>query len=519
MPELTPDEIASIAAAELLQSDEFEPKRSPATPKPSAGWYPELNRPTQAEIFEDPTPFILAYGEKGSGKSIGMEHKLVRHLYENWDALALIVTPSIRTGKFGVIHDLESLILPAWTDGIGLDWIPSKLDPNTKDRILKVGNRFGGWSTAIQIAIPYEEAIPARIKGIHPSMAFVDELTDCEGVGYFNLISAQLNRRRNITGPQQYVATCNPKGPSNWVYKKFFEDPVNLETGEVDRKFKVYHVPFRENAHRPEMRSYIETLESAVKSDPIERARLIEGKWVERPTGDSLFASHFNIAKHLIGNKALGTGICPVPGLPCAVGYDIGQVYNAAVFLQRIPFNGRMVWIVFDEVVHLKEKILYKNMAEEIVEKILMWNDHLKTKLPWEHITDDSAVNQWRPNASGSYDKWDFEKEFNAASIIHGLPQMKMRGVQKGAGSVETRVRLTQGYLINDELYVSANCPFVIDMLMLIDAKKDEELIPRKTVAGHIHVFDALSYPMLHWNFKGPSITTGPIASSFTMIR
>lgn len=507
MAELTPDQLASVAAYELL--DEYVPSAPPARTPEIGGWLPDLN-PTQLLILNDPNPYILAYGEKGSGKSVGLEHKLVRHCYENYDALGLVFTPSIRTGKFGVIHDLETLVLPAWEDGIGLQWLPSKLDPNTKDRILKVGNRFGGWSTILQIAIPYEEAINGRIKGIHPSFILGDELTDCEGPGYFSRIAGQLNRRRNITGPQQYCASCNPKGPSNWVYKVFFEEVVNAETGEKDPAFSVYHVPFRENAHRPEMRDYINTLEKALRTDPIERARLIDGKWVERPTGESLFREHFVSARHMVGDRRAGTGLRPVRGLPCVVGYDLGQVYSAAVFLQYVVTESGKIWIVFDEITHLGQKILYKNMAAEVVERMLMWNAAIGEKLPWEHVTDDSAINQWRPGGSGSYDAWEFEKEFNLASLRHGLPQMRMRGCPKGAGSVEARVRILQGKLAGDNILISAACPAVEDMLTMLEAKKDEELKPKKTVAGHIHVFDALTYPLLSFELNGAALDPQP---------
>lgn len=431
-----------------------------------------------------------------SGKSIGGEHKLVRHVYENFDALGLIFTPSIRTGRFGAVHDLESLVLPAWTDGIGLDWVPSRLDPQTKDRVIKVGNRFGGWSTILQISIPYEAAIAARIKGVHPSFILGEELTDCEGEGYFRLMVGQLNRRRHITGPQQFVASCNPKGPSNWVHKVFFEDPFDHATGKSDSKFKTYHVPFRENAHRPEVRGYLETLEAAVKGDPIERARLIEGRWVERPTGMALFKDYFDHATHVIGDIKLGIGLTPLPNLPVVIGYDIGQVFNAAVFLQRVPTATGTVWVVFDEVIHIKERILYRQMAQEIIEKIKMWNEHAGMPLAWEHVTDDSATTQWRPG-DGSLDAWAFEREFNRFTLVNGLPQMKMTPCPKGAGSVETRVRIVQGNLHNNNMLISATCPYVQESLLMLEAQKGEELRPKKTAAGHIHVFDALSYPML----------------------
>ena len=94
--------------------------RPPQKPSPDADgdWYPDLNT-TQTKIFEDSCKFILAYGEKGSGKTMGLLYKLVRHCYENENALALIVSPSIRTGKEGVLHDLEALVLPRWKEEIG----------------------------------------------------------------------------------------------------------------------------------------------------------------------------------------------------------------------------------------------------------------------------------------------------------------------------------------------------------------------------------------------------------------
>ena len=500
MPSNASDE--EIEALASLEAD-YEPDHKPRASKRKP-WMPDLN-PTQKRVFNDANPFILCYGEKGSGKSIGAEHKLVRHCYENWDALGLIITPSIRTGKFGVIHDLETLILPAWEDGLALEWLPSKLDPNTKDRVLKMANVHGGWSTILQIAIPYAEAIPSRIKGIHPSFVLADELTDCEGRDYFTLVAAQLNRRRHINGPQQYVATCNPKGPSNWVYQLFIEEPLDKDTGKRDENFSVYHVPFRENAHRPEMANYLDTLERAIKGDPIERARLVEGKWIERPTGDALFKANYSPERHVIGSLRDGTGITPVPWAPCTIGYDLGQVYSAAVFMQLVPLEDKTVWVVFDEICHLNEKILYRNMAKEIVGRILDWNRHLGKKMSWEHITDDSAVNQWRPGGGGSFDAWEFENEFNRAGLIHGIPQMKMVGCPKGAGSIEARVRMTQNRLHQDTLLVSAQCPLTQEMLLMLEGKKDEPLKPKKTARGMIHVFDAMSYPMLKYELGGSS--------------
>ena len=152
---------------------------------------------------------------------MGLLYKLVRHCYENQNALALVVSPSIRTGKEGVLHDLKTLVLPKWKEGMGLGILQPSWTLTPRTRHLWISNRFNGWSKVLLVSIPYKEAVEARIKGMSPSFIYVDELTNCNGREYFTYPAAQLNRRSNIEGPQQYTASCNPEGPSNWVYKVF----------------------------------------------------------------------------------------------------------------------------------------------------------------------------------------------------------------------------------------------------------------------------------------------------------
>ena len=220
---LTDEEVEALAGFEAAPRPEPE----------QTEWYPDLNE-TQQKIFNDNARFILGYGEKGSGKTIGFAHKLTRHLYEEENALVLIIAPSIRTGAEGIWHDLDTLVLPQWEEGINLEYTASKLDPNTKDRHRWVMNRFGGWSKMLLVSIPYAAAVETRIKGPAPSHVYVDELTQCDGVEYFRYPAAQLGRRRGIRGPQQFCASCNPEGPSHWVYKQFFEDILDEDSGKMD---------------------------------------------------------------------------------------------------------------------------------------------------------------------------------------------------------------------------------------------------------------------------------------------
>ena len=474
----------------MVAALEEPPTKAPS--KATGGdWCPDLN-PTQQRLFEDSGKFILAYGEKGSGKTLGLLFKLVRHCYENQNALALIVSPSIRTGKEGVLHDLENLVLPKWGEGMGLEFTTSKLDPNTKDRHLWIGNRFNGWAKVLLVSIPYAEAVEPRIKGISPSFIYVDELTNCNGREYFIYPAAQLNRRSNIEGPQQYTASCNPEGPSNWVYKMFFEEVLDEETGDADPDYSVFHVPISENTHRlpPE---YLRSLQQILRHDPVEQRRLILGEWVDRPSGEALFKDYFSPEIHIRGDEMSGKGLIPNPEHPIIVGYDLGQVFSSVTFLQSLPTEDGAVWLVFDEVDHLGEKILYRNLVREIIQRMDYWNRRAEHEFKFMHISDESAINQWHPGGEGSYDAWDVER--------YSEGRIKLVGCPKGQGSVEARVRLLSNKLFQDEFYVSATCRNAVEMLHQLSGDKKNPSKPKRS--RYIHKFDSITYPMFRMELSG----------------
>ena len=473
-------------------ADEPSPPRS--SPAAVSGWYPDLN-PTQDLIFNDATLNILGHAEKGSGKSIGFGHKIIRHCYENENALVLIIAPSMRTGNEGIWFDLDTLILPQWRDGIALEYTQSKLDPNTKDRHRWIRNKYGGWSKILLMSIMYPSQVEARVKGPAPSMVYIDELTNCEGIEYYIYTAAQLGRRRGIVGPQQFLASCNPKGQSHWVWKLFFDEKKS------DPDYKVYHVPITENVHRLP-KGYVERLQKIFASDPVESARLLKGEWIDRPTGDGLFKEYYNESLHLKGSLTKGLGLKPLPGFPILVGYDLGQVYSSVTFLQAIPTkDGRVLWIVFDEVDHLGEKILYKNLARKVITRMRFWRELMDYEFAFEHIADESAINQWRPGGDGSYDAWEFEKEYNKCATEFGGKSIKIKGCPKGSGSVPARVRMVQGKLYQDELLISATCPNARDTMMYLEADKDDPEKPKRS--KYLHKFDSMSYPMFKLEMGG----------------
>jgi hypothetical protein len=517
------------------------PPPSPPDPAKASdpdGWWPDLN-PTQRKIFDDPSKNILGHGEKGSGKTISFGHKIVRHCYENDNALAIIITPMISAGSEGIWYDLDQLILPTWRDGnrhapylpdgtvnpladklkdsgIGLEFTESRLDPLTKDRHRWIRNKHGGWSKILLKSIPASSQVERRVKGPAPSFVYVDELTECDGRNYWKFVAAQLGRRRGVEGPMQFTASCNAKGPSHWVYQVFFVEYVDKETGKLDPNFAVYHVPIQENQHRLPQ-GYVDNLRSLFKNDPTEWARLIEGEWIDQPTGDGIFRSYYSPTLHLKGDIIQGTGLQPKRGFPIYIGYDIGQVWQGVTFMQCIPTAEKNVWIIFDECDHLKERILYKKLALEIIQRMRHWRREIGYRFAYCHITDESALNQWRPGGEGGYDAWEFEKEFNSVLAEFGrigsdgnVEPAKMLGCPKGPGSVAARVRLVQAKLYQEQLYVSANCKNTVECLNNLECDKNDPTKPARS--KWLHKFDSFSYVLFKSEIGGDPRFLLPLA-------
>ena len=153
-------------------------------PKEHKPWTPDLTA-TQQEMFDSSALYILGYGERGTGKTYILGgHKLVRHLWENFNALAVIIV-GIRSQATmgGVWHKLQTEIMPLWEEGIGMN-VSGERQDSQKNLYIDVGNRFGGTSRVVLISVPYGAFIKDRIKGFEPSYVFVDELTNLDTPDY-----------------------------------------------------------------------------------------------------------------------------------------------------------------------------------------------------------------------------------------------------------------------------------------------------------------------------------------------
>jgi len=492
-----------------LLIEKFAPKEQ-VHEEDSEPWMPSLSV-TQRKIFDDPSKYILAYGERGSGKTYSLGgHKLVRHLYENFNALAIIIV-GVRSQATlgGVWHKLEVEILPEWVSGIGLVHTDVRQDTQ-KNLYLDVQNRFGGYSRVVLISVPYGAFIKDRVKGFEPSLVFVDELTNLDTADYFNAVVQQLGRRQGIHGPQQYLAACNPDGPSHWVYKRFFEEPWREIDGEKvwNNDYSTYHVPIKENEHNLPP-GYYDRIMEAVKTDPVEEARMVRGEWVDRPAGDAIFGPYYNNSLHAVGDSR--SGILPNKEYPIIIGWDPGSVNNAVIFMQSLPGSDRTIWTVFDEFVTINKKLPYTTIIPLVMRKMAYWNKKCDHKFSFIHVSDNSAFNQFRAK-TGSYDVKDIEEISRSKSDTFNLSPIRMRACPKFPGSVESRVRLTIGKLQNEQFMVSSQCVSIIKMFKNLVSEKQGKTYnpnvaykPKRSV--YVHAFDAMSYVFLYYDasFVQPS--------------
>ncbi|MCI0538835.1 MAG: terminase family protein [Verrucomicrobiales bacterium] len=490
------------------------PEDHPGAPDPES-WKPLLNT-TQEPIFHDPAMVVLAYGEKGSGKTVGLCHSDVRHLYENDNALCLVIVNYITAGSEGIWYDFEQFVLPVWRDGnrypdwldgephprageyidhgIGLQFTETKLDPLTKDRHLWIPNIHDGWSKLLLKSIPHSTQVEDRIKGPAPSRVHGEELTNCNGPEYYVYPSAQLNRRRGIRGPQQYVGSCNPKGPTNWVYTDIVDKAFN-EDGTKNPDISVYHVPVVENLKNlpPD---YIKRLYISIK-DPYERRRLIDGEWVDRPETDAIFKEYFVPEIHVKGDPSRRLGLGPLKGFPIIVGHDPGPKNYSIHMEQRLPILDQtrpIIWSVFDELNYVGMHKPYKFVVTETIKRMEYWD---KTFGPFLfiHVADEAAFNQ--RNKDGSFD----------STLILQLSggRIRLLPCPKGKESVPQRVQMIMDMLLEETMVVSAMCEQTQDMFRLLPIKPTKEgeydayqgLRPKKN--PYLHPFDSMSYPIFKY--------------------
>lgn len=469
-------------------------------------WMPDLN-PAQRKIFFTEKPYVLAWGEKYSGKTYACIHRVMKHAYENDNAFVIILT---RTGNMstdgGAWHKLMTDVLPQWEDGLG---IKSKTGMDKQhNQFVWITNCNGKWCMILNTSAPNPEQLAERFRGREPSMVFVDELTSCSTDQYFKAIAAQLGRRPGVPPKEQiYLAATNPDDPEHWVYQMWFGDD-----GEgLGPEYEQIYCPKEEN-YRHVGEDYFKALEATYRNDAVGTAWMITGAWVARPSGEGLFRDIYQTTIHVRPLNAEGNPdhreiLKPNPDYPMIVGLDPGSAYNAFSFQQNLPMGTeqsiKQTWLIFDEIVTVKKRIPYELFIPMVMRRIRWWRDEVGKEMPMVWISDNSAFNQYRA-AQGSFDVLEMERIYEANRAKFKLEPLKIRPCPKFNGSVPARTRIAQKLLGDNEVIVSSLCVRTQKMFLGIESKRqrpgdpiDPEAMLTPQRSDHLHIFDAVTYPWL----------------------
>ncbi|MFP4541948.1 MAG: hypothetical protein ACLFR7_09985 [Opitutales bacterium] len=475
------------------------------------GWVPEMNEP-QLEFYWDLSPYVLATGERFSGKTTAGLHKIVRHCYTYDSALAIVVV-IVKTGAKagGAWEQLLSLdydhegrrwgTLAAWNEAVGLRYTDEYGD-DAKNKWIDIETVNGGSSSILLLSMPYGAYIADRIKNMTPSYFHFEELTNTDSSVYFTKVIQQLGRRAAVPSTaQQYVATCNPadEGESHWVFKTFFVhkpssprggpqpgydpkgyNPYTKKREGWNENFGVHHLPANLNVYVEDMAAYQARIMEDTRDDPTAYDRLILGRWVAKISGDGIFKNAFVPEVHVKGEMGR-TGLLPVRGHPIIVGYDPGDANNARVFMQRLLYRRRWHWRIFDALCNFNEHMSYDDLIRLQMDRMLFWCDRLGHTFDFQRVS--ARLIEERPDKYGR------------------LHPIRMKAPDKGEGSVGERVRCVRNCLHGERIHVSALCQEVIDMFQFLKKARGPHGVeiddkPQKTRKGHIHTFDGTSYPI-----------------------
>lgn len=536
MPPRASKEIIELLAAEqcIIDNDYEAPQQRGGKGEEIEDWYPSLS-PTGRRLFDCQAKFMLAHGERGSGKTFACLHKLVRHCYDNDNASACITTLTRSQAILGGPWTKLQRVMAEWREGLGLEGegpdgeFLFKMD-DARNRYVWIKNVHGGWSMIFLKSLLHADQVSDRIKAMEFSFYFYDELTDTpiDAEDYFTGPIQQLGRLPGIH-PQQYLGACNPpeQGEDHWVHKRFFtgfDDPTAaVPKRKVD--YEVMHFPMSENSFMENKEDFIRNVLEACRNDPTAYERLILGKWTKRPTGKGLFSSYFCRALHLKGDKTRKVFVIP-KGNVVDVGIDLGPRSTGIAFLQKVMTVRGESWVQFDEMPLVDQYVALPEVALLLLAKMDFWCQETARPLHFNFISDAAAFDQQRQD--GTYDAKQLqdlmtkelkdhpEKYPNLRHLYQeekdsqGRPtgklllvrRIKLAACPKPPGSRPARVKMMIARLIGSLFVLSARCGHSLEMFESLDEQEGKPFVPAET-SRHRHIFDAISYVIFFYEMGG----------------
>ena len=437
-----------------------------------------------------------------TGKSIGICHKVIRHMWDvNGAFVGIFVTSYKVATDGGSWTDLTKFVVPEWiASGIEGDAGPliyttyvrgeeegsPKLDSKSRTPFFRIRNRYGGESECRLFSINNENEIEALVKGLRLSGVWVVELSTFKSRKIMDLTVGRLRALGVAYEDHFWIADTNPaeEGQEHWAYKVFYRDRVdpNYPDKEFQQQTGLIEIMLEDNT-KLDPRERRE-LESIYRDSPDEFMRFCQGIWPEGHSrrrelfGDILSPQHF-VTGAIDVDRKTETLIS---------GWDMGGVNSAFVIIERRIVAGVVYWCALDEVVLTNTEISTADFTLKCLDKMIAINEHYRTAwnlfpgFSWVHWSDNSSTNVYRPQI-GSVDAAEVYK------VSDG--QIELRGVDKPMNSVEEGIKMLRTIIREGRLFVGGNCPQLIRALKEI--KRGARLIinpddPLK------HVLDAFRY-------------------------
>lgn len=516
------EETRLLAALAVDEMDEAPPPDFPecAEPPPETeeGWWPDLNEP-QMELFNDYTQYLLLDSERFSGKSYGVAHKIVRHAWENWDALVLVTSYTLSGLQEGLMEDIEKFILPDWKANIGLEAIGPKTNIS-KTSFFKIANKYGGWSTIIFKPCPSVSIIDERFKPIKASMIVFEEMGDKNDSRYFEKLTQQL--RRGGIKKMQFIAVTNPpkEGPEHFLYERFFVEPEDEEAKEYwKRKYKRIHFPAMKNKWR-DVKEYMADLRDKYRHDPNSVDRLVKGIWVKQLLGEGIFKEYFAPNVHIKGDLQSGRQLVAQPNIPIVLGADMGDVNNGFTLQQMIHVKDKVIWMQVGELETVDKKIPLKQMVHLTYGKM---NQVVSQAAAAKHLNESEARRAFRfdfvsdsstlrfRQSGGDIERQLILEASQEILRTHGdnypliSQAMWMKPAPKGDGSVAFRVKMLIEMLQTEKFIMDATCTRTLDMFTSLNSSKKKDGSPFEPPKNspYKHILDALTYPHVYFQIHG----------------
>lgn len=469
---------------------------------------------------------MLIDGPRCCGKSIGMHHKVIRHCFDNENACVGIIAKTLKNGKQGTWKQLTQDAIPEWIKaGIGLKWIKEPtMEADTKMSYCKISNRYGG-SSEIQLhSLEYENDCSDKFKDMSFTMIHIVESDKHRSREVFDILSLQLRSHTVPDSQMQLICDSNPPSNAkrNWMWEVFvLKSGLTEEDTAAATRIDRIHMTLEDNPKAPP--ALIESLKATYRHDKTRYQRFIEGAWVE-DSEDGHFVDVFRADVHVIGDttgrdKDQWTTLVPQNTIELLIGFDLGDIYHAAVMMAKRTVKDQCVFDVFDELVVINQKISLADFTEAMLEKMDYWEVFMKEEykiekpINWKCWSDTSAMRH--RSALGSHEQLEVYKLSNR--------RIKLHGAFKGKGAISERISLLKKLLFEDRIYFGAQCFNCLDMIRGLRSglKKIASLKTDDIERGSPfkHVFDAMTYVLAEEAPADLEMRTIPIMRRATSAR